>query len=83
MYIYALRTIIVFLFKSENNFIKEIKHIFFPSQPSEKLSKVSENSQAGENKRLFSDTFPNSVKRFAYEGTENIFYFLNENNLKL
>ena len=51
--------------------------------PVENLGKVFENSRAGENPRRnwsaleFFQTFASVFTRLWYEGTENMFYFLN------
>ena len=55
-----------------------------PSQPGENLGKVCEDSRASETaSRVFTDQLLNSPKRLprfspGYEGTENMFYFLND-----
>ena len=88
VYIWALY--IIFLFKTENNnFIKEIKHVLRASiawwKPLQSLWQFSSKWKPSTTSRVFTDLLSNSPKRLPwfspeYEGTENMFCFLNNSN---
>ena len=80
---------IVFLFvrAENNNFIKVIKHVVRASiacwKPRQSLWEFSSRWKPSTASQIFTDLLSNSPKRSprfspGYEGTENMFYFLNE-----
>ena len=80
--------IVFFFVNNENNIlVKEIKHVFRAIiawwKPRQSLWKFSSSWKPSTASRVFIDLLSNSSKRSprlspSYEGTENMFYFLNE-----
>ena len=82
---YNFFTVFLFVNNKNNNFIKEIKHVFHASiacwKPRQSLWEFSSRWKPSISSRVFTDLLSNSPKRSprfspGYEGTENMFYFL-------